>query len=117
MNIIGSYGSFHANITLKNAQNEIVFGTLGTPLSILLFAAIRAKLIGPHGDLQVDKQKFGKVTGSVDSPNYRKLRSYQKKKTALSQFLCDLLNLVYQEFCPNIRIISRKRRHCEAHLL
>ena len=37
-------------------------------LSILLLAAIGAKLIGPHGGLQVDKQKVGKVTGSVDFP-------------------------------------------------
>ena len=35
-------------------------------LSILLLAAIGAKLIGPHGGLQVDKPKVGKVTGSVD---------------------------------------------------
>ena len=35
-------------------------------MSILLLAAIGAKLIGPHGVLQVDKQTVGKVTGSVD---------------------------------------------------
>ena len=29
--------------------------------------AIGAKLIGPHGGLQVDKQTVGKVTGSADS--------------------------------------------------
>ena len=38
-------------------QNEIVFDRLWYPLSILLLAAIGAKLIGPHGGLQVDKQK------------------------------------------------------------
>ena len=37
------------------------------PLSILLLAAIGAKFIGPHGDLQVDKQKVYQVTGSVDT--------------------------------------------------
>ena len=40
------------------------------PLSILLLAAIGAKLIGPHGGLQVDKQKVCQVTGSVESPIY-----------------------------------------------
>ena len=39
-------------------------------MSILLLAAIGVKLIGPHGGLQVDKSKVGKVTGSVDAPNY-----------------------------------------------
>ena len=38
-------------------------------VSILLFAAIGAKLIGSHGGLQVDKQKVCQVTGSVDSPS------------------------------------------------
>ena len=37
-------------------------------LSILLLAAIGAELIGPHSGLQVDKQKVGKVTDSVDAP-------------------------------------------------
>ena len=32
-------------------------------MSILLLAALRAKLIGAHSDLQVDKQIVGKVTG------------------------------------------------------
>ena len=31
---------------------------LGPTLSILLLAAIEAKIIGPHGGLQVDKNKF-----------------------------------------------------------
>ena len=56
------------NVNQKNSQNEIVFDRCTYPLSILLLAAIGAKLIGPHGGLQVDKPKVGKVTGSVDSP-------------------------------------------------
>ena len=51
-------GSFHEIVTLKNGRNEIVFDRLWYPLSILLLAAIGAKLIGPHGGLQVDKKKF-----------------------------------------------------------
>ena len=57
------------NVNQKNGQNEIVFDRCTSPLSILLLAAIGAKLIGPHGVLQVDKPKVGKVTGSVDSTN------------------------------------------------
>ena len=49
-------GSFHGKVNLKNGQNEIVFDSLWYPLSILLLAAIGAKLIGPHGGLQVDKE-------------------------------------------------------------
>ena len=62
------YGGVHLNVNQKNGQNEIVFDRWTCPLSILLLAAIGAKLIGPHGGLQVDKPKVGKVTGSVDSP-------------------------------------------------
>ena len=39
------------------------------PLSILLLAAIGAKLIGPHGGLQVDKEAVTEVTRSVDWPS------------------------------------------------
>ena len=52
------------NVNQKNGQND----RLWYPLSILLLAAIGAKLIGPHGGLQVDEPKVGKVTGSVDTP-------------------------------------------------
>ena len=48
----------HLNVILKNVQYEISFDRLWYPLSILLLAAIEAKLIGPHGGLQVDKNKF-----------------------------------------------------------
>ena len=51
-------GSFIKIVTLKNGRNEIVFDRLGYPLSILLLAAIGAKLIGPHDGLQVDKKQF-----------------------------------------------------------
>ena len=61
-------GSFHGKVNHKNGQNEIVFDRCTRLLSILLLAAIGAKLIGPHGGLQVDKPKVGKVTGSVDAP-------------------------------------------------
>ena len=54
--------------THKNCFLEIVFDSLLRSLSILLLAAIGAKLIGPHGGLQVDKLKVGKVTDSVDAP-------------------------------------------------
>ena len=43
-----------ANINLKNSENEIVFDRLGSS-SILLLAAKGAKLIDPHGGLQVGK--------------------------------------------------------------
>ena len=49
------FGSVHGKVNLKNSRNEIVFDRLWYPLSILLLAAIGAKLIGPHGGLQVDK--------------------------------------------------------------
>ena len=61
-------GSFHENVTLKNGKNEMVSDGLWYPLSILLLAAIGAKLIGPHGGLQVDKQKVCQVTGSMEWP-------------------------------------------------
>ena len=53
-------------VNLKNSQNEIVFDGLWYPLSILLLAAIGAKLIGPHGSLKVDKEAVTEVTRSVD---------------------------------------------------
>ena len=51
-------GSFHEIVNLKNSRNEIVFDRLWYPLSILLLAAIGAKLIliGPRGGLQVGKK-------------------------------------------------------------
>ena len=49
-------GSFHEIVNLKNSRNEIVFDRLWYPLSILLLTAIGAKLIGPHGGLQVGKK-------------------------------------------------------------
>ena len=61
-------GSFRAIVNLKNSRNEIVFDRLWYPLSILLLAAIGAKLIGPHGGLQVDKNVVTVVTGSVECP-------------------------------------------------
>ena len=60
--------SLHGNVNLKNGQNEIVFDRCTCPLSILLLAAIGAKLIGPHGGLQVDKEAVTEVTLSVDLP-------------------------------------------------
>ena len=41
-------GCVHLYVNQKNGQNEIVFDRLWYPLSILLLAAIGAKLIGPH---------------------------------------------------------------------
>ena len=61
--IIQTKGSFDGKVNLKKCQNEMY-----VHLSILLIAANGAKLIGPHGGLQVDKPKVGKVTGSVDAP-------------------------------------------------
>ena len=43
--------SVHGKFNLKNGQNEIVFRQLYIPLSILLLAAIGAKLIGLLGGL------------------------------------------------------------------
>ena len=40
---------------LKNCQNVMLRLSFAFTLSILLLAAIGAKLIGPHGGLQVDK--------------------------------------------------------------
>ena len=50
------YGSVNGKVNLKNSQNEIVFDRLWYPISILLLAAIGAKLIGPHGGFQVDEK-------------------------------------------------------------
>ena len=52
--VISTLGSVHGKVDQKNSQNEIVFDRLWYPLSILLLAAIGAKLIGPHVGLQVD---------------------------------------------------------------
>ena len=41
----------------------MLFDRLWYPLSILLVAAIGAKLIGPHGGLQFGKQKVVKSNG------------------------------------------------------
>ena len=60
-------GCVHLNVNQKTCQN--VFDMLWYPLSILLLDAIGAKLIGPHGGLQVGKPKVGKVTGSMDAPD------------------------------------------------
>ena len=60
--------SCHENVTLKNGQNQIVFDRLWYPLSILLLAAIGAKLIGPHGGLQVGKKGVTDVTASMEWP-------------------------------------------------
>ena len=49
---------------------KMSFWQIMVPPSILLLAAIEAKLIGPYSGLQVDKPKVGKVTASVDSPFY-----------------------------------------------
>ena len=43
--IKGYSGSIHLNVNQKNGQNELVFDRLWYPLSILLLAAIGAKLI------------------------------------------------------------------------
>ena len=48
----------HGKVNPKNGRNEIVFDRLWYPLSILLLAAIGAKLIGPCGLLQVDKKSL-----------------------------------------------------------
>ena len=65
-NDLSTVGCVHLNVNQKNGRNEIVFDRLWYPLSILLLAAIGAKLISPHGGIQVDKQKVCEVTGSVD---------------------------------------------------
>ena len=53
-------GPFHANVNQKICRLETVFDRLWYPLSILLLAAIGAKLIGPHGGLQVGKKGLQK---------------------------------------------------------
>ena len=58
LTVSSSVGSVQGKVNLKNGRNEIVFDRLWYSLSILLLAAIEAKLIGPHGGLQVDKNKF-----------------------------------------------------------
>ena len=71
---LNALGSFHKIVTLKNGQNEIVFDRLWYPLSILLLTAIGAKLIGPYGGLQVDKEAVTitstEVTRYVNLPIY-----------------------------------------------
>ena len=68
LNSIHSIGPFHANVNQKICRLEIVFDRLWYPLSILLLAAIGAKLIGPHGGLQVGKKGVTDVTGSMEWP-------------------------------------------------
>ena len=48
--------SLHGIVNLENGQNHIVFDRCTSSPSILLLAGIGAKLIGPHGDIQVDTQ-------------------------------------------------------------
>ena len=72
------------NVNQKNGQNEIAFDMVWYPLSVLLLATIGVKLIAPHGGLQVDKPKVGKVTGSVDSPSYCCFYSKARQVTSLS---------------------------------
>ena len=57
---------FHGNVTHKNCRLEIVFDSLLRSLSILLLAAIGAKLIGPHGGLQVDKQAIERESRYIE---------------------------------------------------
>ena len=71
---------------MRNGQNEIVFDRY--PLSILLLAAIGAKLIGPHGGLQVDKQKVLSSNG---------LRGITPVK-----FFCDCFELLDKRFIGDI---------------
>jgi len=55
LNLIIVLGQIHANVNQKICRLEIVFDRLWYPLSILLLAAIGAKLIGPHGGLRAGK--------------------------------------------------------------
>ena len=48
-------GQINANVNQKICQLEFLTG-YGIPQSILLLATIGAKLIGPHGVLQVGKK-------------------------------------------------------------
>ena len=57
-------GSVHGKVNLKNGQNEILFDRLRYPLSVLLLAAIGAKLISPHGGLR--KLAVSSVTGFME---------------------------------------------------
>ena len=59
-------GHSRENVNLKKGENEIVFGRLSVPLSILLLDAIGAKLIGPLGGLQVDKKVVSSVSDSME---------------------------------------------------
>ena len=65
---ITTVGPFHANVNPKICRLEIVFDRLWYPLSILLLAAIGAKLIGPHGGLQVGEKGVTDVTASMEWP-------------------------------------------------
>ena len=56
LNIYFNKGKIHANVNQKICRLEIVFDRLWYPPSLLLLAAIGAKLIGPHGGLQFDEQ-------------------------------------------------------------
>ena len=55
-------------VDLKPAK--MGFWQVYLPLSTLLLAAIGAKLIGPNGGLQVDKQNVSQVTVFVEWPYY-----------------------------------------------
>ena len=62
--LVVGVGSFHGRETAK----WDCFWNVYIPLSVLLLATIGAKLIGPHGGLQVDKRNIIDVTRSVNSP-------------------------------------------------
>ena len=71
---------FRGNVNQKNSRN--VFDRLWYPLSILLLAAIGAKLIGPHGGLQVDKNDV-KLRNWLDGMAEKFLYIYCLKKYML----------------------------------
>ena len=56
--------------TWKMAKIRFYFTGYHPPCPSAQRHSIRAKLIGPHGGLLVDKQKVCQVTGSVESPRH-----------------------------------------------
>ena len=93
-------GSFHGKVNLGNGQNEIFFDRCTSPLSIIQLAAIGAKLIGPQGDLQVDKHKGNWWDFDMEWP-YIKLKIN----------FCDLnFDSIFQHH-QHHRTKKQKRRH------
>ena len=90
-------GPFHENINLRNISKWNSFYRLSSPCClILLLVPIGAKLIGPHGGLQVYKQAVSCVPGSMEWPHY--ILKFFLFEIRWSIFMLILNNYKYKTF-------------------